>query len=127
MRVVVALCDSLVAEVLILSAVYKFANPDRFRQAAADYSLYRRFSNRVRVPRALPWVLPLLESAAGALLLIPNLRSAQVAGGALACILFAMFVLVLDRDDRISITNCGCWGSNDVTVPRSAFLWRMVR
>jgi hypothetical protein len=117
------LCDSLVAEVLILSALYKLANPDRYRQAAAGYSLYRRAAGRLPIPAWLPWLLPLLEIAAGGLLLTPNVGT-QLAGGALASMLFVLFLVLLDRDDRVYITNCGCWGRDDVTVPRVAFLWR---
>lgn len=115
------LAASFLAEVLLLSAAYKFRSPSRYRHALSSYTSLGRKPTFGHIASRLIWGLPVLEMVVAVSLLI---RPLQLPGTAAATLLFGTFYFLLGRDDRSRIANCGCWGSNTVSVPRHLYLLR---
>jgi hypothetical protein len=96
---------SALAAVFLLAGIGKLREPDSFQAAVEGYELLPS-----PVVRALVWLLPLAELAAGGLLLMTTTRSA---GALLALSLLALFGAAIGTNllrGRAGI-DCGCgWG-----------------
>ncbi|MGH3190312.1 MAG: MauE/DoxX family redox-associated membrane protein [Streptosporangiaceae bacterium] len=119
MAFVIAAAASLVAETLLLSALYKVIRPRDYLKAVRSYRLVRHLDKPVQ--SLLAWAAPLAEIAGAALIFVPATR---VAGLALAIAVLTVFYLVVGGDDRPVIANCGCWGRSEFGVSHRVLLAR---
>jgi hypothetical protein len=109
----------LVADVLLLSAVYKLIRPRDYLQAVRSYRLTRHLNKAAR--SWLAPAVPLAEVVSAGLIFVPATR---VTGLALAIAVLAVFYVVVGRDDRPVIANCGCWGRPEFGVSHRVLLVR---
>ncbi|MDQ2814946.1 MAG: hypothetical protein M3Z75_24610 [Actinomycetota bacterium] len=109
----------LVADVLLLSAVYKLTRWQDYLAAVQSYRLTRRLNTKVR--SVLAWTVPLAEVTGAAMTFVPATR---LAGLALAIAVLAVFYTVVGKDDRPVIANCGCWGRSEFGVSHRVLLAR---
>jgi hypothetical protein len=114
------LCGGLVADVLLLSSVFKLARWTEYKQGFRDFRLLRwdrRSSRYVLI------LVPILEGTTALLLFVPSLGITRLASFS-ALVLFGAFTGLLSTDDRTAIANCGCWGKTLVSVPRAFYIAR---
>lgn len=117
MTFVTVAAASLVADVLLLSAMYKLIRPRDYLEAMQSYRLTRRLNKAIR--SLLARAAPLAEVASAALIFIPATR---VAGLALAIAVLTVFYVLVGQDDRPVIANCGCWGRSQFGVSHRVLL-----
>lgn len=84
------LVASFLAEILLLSAVYKFRRPVRYRDALNSYTALRHRSHLLRMTSQLAWGLPALEAAVAICLFF---RPLQLMGAVASTVLFATSIL----------------------------------
>jgi hypothetical protein len=102
---VTAAAACLVADVLLLSAVYTLIRPRDYLQAVRSCRLTRHLNKAAR--SWLAPAVPLAEVVSADLIFVPATR---VTGLALAIAVLAVFYVVVGRDHRPVIANCGSWG-----------------
>ena len=103
LRVVYTYITLVLAGVLILSSLSKFASRKAFHKTLFEIGL------KSRQIIVIGWLVPALELISGALLLIPPL---QTVGQAATLLLFILFAAVVGRTVlRKKAPDCNCFGS----------------